>query len=229
MRKTNGFTLIELLVTITIMTILAAILLPVLSTAREKARSAICINNLKQMGSAYIMFAQDHNRAFPREAAMISSSGGSPGFYPDYINTPATFWCPSALIRRRINKLTVPGILPTSIIDTNTGINCFQDTSSTKRSYSFVWGLTVTNHATEVIPIISDMAISTGASPNWGMTSNHPNGVNVLYIDGSVQWFNYDGSGPSDGYWSSSSTPGNIPCQSDGYSITISSPNTWGE
>jgi len=76
-RKQRGFTLIELLVVIAIISILAAILFPVFARARENARRASCMSNLKQIGLGFMMYVQDYDEQFPPplwEKAGVSGS-----------------------------------------------------------------------------------------------------------------------------------------------------------
>jgi len=105
MTSRKGFTLIELLVVIAIIAILAAILFPVFAQAREKARGASCLSNVKQMTLGWVMYSQDYDETFPQWKWDQSYSGGSVtpnnatslwcnAIYP-YIKNVQVFHCPS--------------------------------------------------------------------------------------------------------------------------------------
>src|SRR5438552_8282782 len=94
--RRSGFTLIELLVVTAIIAILAAILFPVFAQAREKARQATCLSNLKQLGTAQMMYTQDYDETYPK--AYHGTPQGDVGWYlliQPYAKNTSIFRCPS--------------------------------------------------------------------------------------------------------------------------------------
>lgn len=82
----KGFTLIELLVVIAIIAILAAILFPVFAKAREKARQSTCTSNLKQIGTAIQMYAQDWDGWILIQGYYNAPESSWPYYYSQYIS-----------------------------------------------------------------------------------------------------------------------------------------------
>jgi len=101
-RARAAFTLIEVLVVIAIIAILAALLLPVVSKAKDRSRRAHCASNLRQIALASFMFVDEHDDTFPlqpEDGVLVLDAGGhGTNFYDQlmpYLSQPAVWLCPS--------------------------------------------------------------------------------------------------------------------------------------
>ncbi len=201
--KSRAFTLIELLVVIAIIAILAAILFPVFSRARENARRSSCGSNLRQIGLGVMQYTQDFDEKYPMH---YDASAGNQKVWLDfiqpYLKSAGVFNCPS-----RSNIVFTPNAMDTNIAY---GYNM---------TFSNYPGWYNASLATITRPTETIMVAETGGSrdslgyylaypsrfgavtnrtePTYGfdvpnaparLTERHMEGLNIVWADGHVKW-----------------------------------------
>jgi len=207
-RRHAGFTLIELLVVIAIIAILAAMLFPVFARAREAARKTACASNLRQLGLASHMYAQDYDELFPCDYYACNSSTTHArlvGQILPYIKNMQIMYCPSG---RKIEQW-MPDFTPTDANQAagNIGYYCFSydqrpsTVTPPEPSYStwISWGFLV--QRTGDTPRIMGEQWDSDCwlwSDGWckltrlkhGVTlhGSHKGSINICYLDGHVKF-----------------------------------------
>ena len=167
MRIPRAFTLVELLVTIAIISVLAALLMPVLGRSKENGRVAFCQGNLHQIGLALQLYVGDNNNIMP--------------YMEDYTNGPAS------------NQPTINLVLAPQLGSTNV-LCCPSDNQQLfqRSGSSYSWNYLVNTQKADQLQMLGLPPVMTRIPLVFDKTSFHANlgtnhAVNYLYADGHIK------------------------------------------
>ncbi|MEO6906484.1 MAG: prepilin-type N-terminal cleavage/methylation domain-containing protein [Abditibacteriaceae bacterium] len=194
MSRKKAFTLIEILVVIGIIALLAAILFPVLSRARERARATSCMNNEHQIALAIMQYVQDHDRRYPPIDAAgadgwttaLKVSDGNIFQCPSEGQAPSLgftdYWLNAELMWS--NDYTVRGLSDVRVrYPANTIL--IGDGTAHGTDYAFGAALHSIPDPPNPLPIVVNPWTSSDPYAN-----RHFGGANYAFADGHVKWLN---------------------------------------
>lgn len=201
----KGFTLIELLVVIAIIAILAAILFPVFAQARDKARATACLSNLKQLGTASEMYAQDYDEMYvPHCHRDLSNLSQHPSAYwfellQPYVKNQQVLICPSH--RGAVGGNGIVGsygylcdgftLDPTNVNYTGTPVGGYGSLTQIYNPTQMIMIGESQSATCRVCPLYHNHG-APAAPPVWPVQLRHQGGSNYMFFDGHAKWARYE-------------------------------------